>query len=228
MTQQQLYGRRWWTLGVLSLSLVVIGMDLLILNVALPTLLRELRATASQLQWIIDAYILAFAGLLLSLGALGDRFGRKLLLQAGLLLFVAASVAAAWAASPGLLIAARTMMGIGSAMIMPATLSIVTVTFPPAERGRAIGVWTAMAGIGIVVGPLVGGWLLEQFWWGSVFLINVPVVGIALAAGLLLVGESEDPAATPLTRPARSCRPVGWWLWCTGSSRRPTTAGPTR
>jgi EmrB/QacA subfamily drug resistance transporter len=192
------YARRWWALAVLSLSVVVIGMDLLILNVALPTLTRDLGATTSDLQWIIDAYAVAFAGLLLAMGALADRFGRRRILDIGLLIFVASSVAAAWSQSPEMLIAARAAMGVGSAMIMPATLSTVTAIFPESERGRAIGVWAAMAGIGLVVGPAIGGWLLDNFWWGAVFLVNVPVVAVALIAGRLLVPESRDRTATPL------------------------------
>jgi DHA2 family multidrug resistance protein-like MFS transporter len=198
MQARQVHGRRWWTLGVLSLSVVVIGMDNFILNLALPTLVRELQATASQLQWMVDAYVVVFAGLLLIMGALGDRFGRKLVLNLGLGVFVAASVVSAWAGSAGVLIAARSALGVGAAMIFPATLSIVTAIFPPAERGRAIGAWAGMAGLGVVLGPVVGGWLLEQFWWGSVFLINVPVVAVVLTAGWLLIPESKDPQATPL------------------------------
>ncbi len=190
--------RRWYALGVLSLSLVVIGMDNTILNVALPTLVTELGATASQLQWIVDSYVLVFAGLLLTMGALGDRFGRRRALDAGLLLFAAASVASAFAGSPEVLIATRAAMGIGGALIMPATLSIITETFPATERARAIALWAAMAGLGIIVGPVVGGWLLESFWWGSVFLVNVPVVAFALVAGAFVVRESRDPDATPL------------------------------
>ena len=192
------YPRRWWALLVLSLSLVVIGMDNTILNVALPTLVRDLDATASQLQWIVDSYVLVFAGLLLTMGALGDRFGRKLALDAGLVIFVASSVASAFAGSAGMLIATRALMGIGGALIMPSTLSIITATFAPHERGRAIAAWAAMAGLGIIAGPVIGGWLLEHFWWGSVFLVNVPIVGVALLAGLVLVPESKDPNATPL------------------------------
>ena len=195
---EKLYERRWAALAVLALSLVVIGMDNTILNVALPTLVRDLDASASQLQWMVDAYVLVFAGLLLTMGALGDRFGRKLVLDLGLLVFVAGSVASAWAGSPEVLIATRAAMGVGGAMIMPATLSIITDTFPAAERERAIGVWAGMAGLGIVIGPVVGGWLLKHFWWGSVFLVNVPVVGVALLAGWVLVPESKDPRATPL------------------------------
>ncbi|HEX9343427.1 MAG TPA: MFS transporter, partial [Actinomycetota bacterium] len=168
---EQLYRRRWQALVILSLSLVVIGMDNTILNVALPTLVRDLGASASQLQWMVDAYTLAFAGLLLTMGALGDRFGRRLLLDIGLLVFVGGSIASAWAGSSGMLIATRTVMGVGGAMIMPATLSIITDIFPlGTERDRAIGVWAAMAGLGIVLGPVIGGWLLAHFWWGSVFL----------------------------------------------------------
>ncbi|MGH2677655.1 MAG: MFS transporter, partial [Actinomycetota bacterium] len=185
------YERRWWALLVLCLSLVVIGMDNTILNVALPTLARDLQATASELQWIVDAYVLVFAGLLLTMGALGDRFGRKLALNIGLLVFVLGSIASAFSGSAEVLIASRAVMGIGGALIMPATLSIITNVFPPGERGRAIGVWAGVAGIGIVLGPVIGGWLLEHFWWGSVFLVNVPVVAVAILAGWALVPESK-------------------------------------
>jgi EmrB/QacA subfamily drug resistance transporter len=176
----------------------VIGMDNTILNVAMPTLVRDLDATASQLQWFVDSYVLVFAGLVLTMGAVGDRFGRKLALDVGLAIFVASSVASAFAGSAEMLIATRAVMGIGGALIMPSTLSIITATFPPQERGRAIAAWSAMAGLGIIAGPVVGGWLLERFWWGSVFLVNVPIVGVALLAGLPLVPESKDPKATPL------------------------------
>ncbi len=192
------YPRRWSAMAVLCLVLVVIGMDNLILNVALPTLVRDLRVSASQLQWIVEGYILAFAGLLLSMGSLGDRFGRKRALTAGLVIFLGGSVASAFAGSAGVLIATRTVMGIGAALIMPATLSIITDMFPEKERGRAIGVWAGVAGLGIILGPPVGGWLLEHFWWGSVFLINVPIVAVVLLAGWALVPESRDPHATPL------------------------------
>jgi EmrB/QacA subfamily drug resistance transporter len=132
------------------------------------------------------------------MGALGDRFGRKLALNAGLLVFVAGSVASAFAGSPEVLIGARAAMGIGAALIMPSTLSIITNLFPPKERGRAIGIWTGVAGLGIVLGPVIGGWLLERLWWGSVFLVNVPVAALAILAGWPLVPESRDPNATPL------------------------------
>jgi EmrB/QacA subfamily drug resistance transporter len=192
------YQRRWWTLAVLCLSLLVIGLDNTILNVALPTLVRELGANASQLQWIVDAYALVFASLLLTAGSLGDRYGRRLVLGSGLLVFGAGSVLSAFATSPGSLIGFRALMGIGGALIMPSTLSIVTNVFPAAERGRAIGIWAGFSGIGIAIGPVIGGWLLESFWWGSVFFINVPVIALAILAGLFLIPESRDPAATPL------------------------------
>lgn len=198
MDKETIYRRRWMTLGVLSLSLVIIGLDNTILNVALPTLVRDLGATASELQWIVDAYVLVFAGLLLTMGALGDRFGRKLSLNAGLAIFGLASVAATFVDTPAALIAVRAVMGIGGALIMPSTLSIITNIFEGAERGRAIAAWAAMAGLGIVIGPALGGWLLENFWWGSIFLINVFVAGAALIAGWFLVPESKDPDATPL------------------------------
>jgi DHA2 family multidrug resistance protein-like MFS transporter len=192
------YPLRWSAMAVLCLVLIVIGMDNLILNVALPTLVRDLQVSASQLQWIVEGYTLAFAGLLLSMGSLGDRFGRKRALTAGLVIFLGGSVASAFAGSAGVLIATRTAMGIGAALIMPSTLSIITDMFPEKERGRAIGVWAGMAGLGIILGPTVGGWLLGQFWWGSVFLINLPIVAVALLAGWALVPESRDPHATPL------------------------------
>lgn len=198
MDATTIHRRRWATLAVLSLSLVIIGLDNTILNVALPTLVRELGATASELQWMVDSYVLVFAGLLLTMGALGDRFGRKLALNIGLVIFGLASIAAAYVDSATGLIAARAFMGIGGALIMPSTLSIITNVFEGPERGRAIAAWAAVAGLGIVIGPALGGWLLENFWWGSIFLINVFVVVVALVAGWFLVPESKDPHATPL------------------------------
>ena len=198
MDQETIHRRRWATLAVLSLSLVIIGLDNTIVNVALPTLVRELGATASELQWIVDAYVLVFAGLLLTMGALGDRFGRKLALNAGLLIFGLSSLAATFADTAGALIAARAVMGVGGALIMPSTLSIITNIFEGRERGRAIAAWAAVAGLGIIVGPALGGWLLENYWWGSIFFINIFIVLVALAVGWFLVPESKDPEATPL------------------------------
>ncbi|HYJ75850.1 MAG TPA: MFS transporter [Kineosporiaceae bacterium] len=188
--------RRWATLGVLCICLLVIGLDNTVLNVALPTLATSLHAGQSQLQWIVDAYTLVFAGLLLTTGSLGDRFGRRKALFAGLAWFGGASLWAAWAGSAGELIAARGAMAVGAAFIMPATLSVLTNSFTdPKERARAIGVWAGVSGLGIVFGPTLGGWLLQHFWWGSVFLINVPVVVAGLIAGFWLVPESRDPSA---------------------------------
>jgi EmrB/QacA subfamily drug resistance transporter len=194
-TTATIHQRRWWTLAVLCLSLLVIGLDNTILNVALPTLVKDLGATASQQQWMVDTYVLVFASLLLTAGMLADRFGRRGVLQVGLVVFGLGSTAAAFAGSAGMLIAARAVMGVGGAAIMPATLSILTNVFTDAkERAQAIGVWSAVAGLGIAIGPVTGGWLLEHFWWGSVFLVNLPVVAIALLAGRLLVPTSRDPA----------------------------------
>ncbi len=191
--QSNVYRRRWWILGILSMSLLIIGLDNTILNVAIPTLQREFSASATSLQWMVDAYILVFAGLLLTMGSLGDRFGRKRALQIGLVIFGLSSLFAAYADSSAQLITARALMGIGGALIMPSTLSILTDVFPREERGKAIGVWAGVAGLGIGIGPLTGGALLENFWWGSVFLINIPIVAIAIVIGLILVPESRDP-----------------------------------
>lgn len=163
------------------------------LNVAIPTLSRELGATTSQLQWIVDGYGLVFAGLLFTAGALGDRFGRKGALQLGLLTFLAGSVFAAFAAGAWAIIVGRVIMGLGAAFIMPATLSILTNVFSAAERPKAIAIWAAISFGGAAIGPVISGFLLEHFWWGSVFLVDVPVIVIALAAGHVLMPTSRDP-----------------------------------
>src|SRR4051794_1868198 len=193
--------RRWWTLAVLCLSLLVIGLDNTILNVALPTIQHDLDASSSQLQWIVDAYMLVFAGVLLTAGALGDRFGRKRALSAGLAIFGAGSALSALAGSAEMLIATRALMGIGGAFIMPSTLSILTATFPASERGRAIGIWAGVSGLGIAIGPVTGGWLIEHADWSWIFLVNVPVVALALVAGRWLVPESRDTSAPALDWP---------------------------
>ncbi len=191
--------RRWWSLGVLCMSLLIISLDNTILNVALPHLVSELGATTSQLQWIVDGYTLIFAGLLLTAGSLGDRFGRRGALTVGLVIFGLGSVASALAGSANTLIFTRAFMGIGGALIMPATLSLLTNIFTdPKERARAIGAWAAIAGAGAAFGPLIGGFLLEHFWWGSVFLINVPVVLVAIVAGRVLLPTSRDESAPKL------------------------------
>ena len=187
------YARRWKTLGVLSLSLVIIGLDNTILNVALPTLQHEFDASPSKLQWMVDSYLLVFAGLLLVFGTLGDRFGRKRALQAGVSIFGLASLGALVADSADQVIAVRAAMGVGAALIMPATLSIIANLFTGEERGKAIGIWAALAAIGIGLGPLTGGLLLEWFDWSSVFLVNVPFAAVALLLGIRYVPESRDP-----------------------------------
>jgi EmrB/QacA subfamily drug resistance transporter len=203
------YERRWWILGVLCLSLLVIGLDNTILNVALPTLVRDLGASTSQLQWIVDAYTLVFAGLLLTAGSLSDRYGRRTALASGLVIFGVGSLASAFAGSASTLIFTRALMGVGGAFIMPSTLSILTNVFPAEERGRAIGIWAGVSGLGIGIGPVVGGWLLTHFWWGSVFLVNVPVVIFALIAGRLIIPNSKDPSAARLDPVGASLSIVG-------------------
>jgi EmrB/QacA subfamily drug resistance transporter len=187
------YARRWKTLGVLALSLVIIGLDTTILNVALPTLQAEFDASASKLQWMVDCYLLVFAGLLLVFGTLGDRFGRKLALQAGVAIFGVASLAAVLVDSADGVIAVRAAMGVGAALIMPATLSIIANLFTGEERGKAIAIWAALAAVGIGLGPLAGGLLLEWFEWWSIFLVNVPFAIVALLVGIRYVPESRDP-----------------------------------
>jgi EmrB/QacA subfamily drug resistance transporter len=181
---------------VLCISLLVIVIDNTIVNVTLPTLVRDLNADLSQLQWVVDAYTLVFAGLLLLAGTLGDRYGRRRTLLAGLTIFGVASAAAAAAGGVGQLVIARAVMGAGAAFIMPATLSLLTSVFTDArERAMAIGIWAATAGVGVALGPVVGGFLLDHFWWGSVFIVNVPIVAAAIVGARLLVPESRDPVA---------------------------------
>jgi EmrB/QacA subfamily drug resistance transporter len=190
------YSRRWYTLGVLCLSLLVIVVDSTIVNVALPTFARDLHASSSGLQWIVDAYTLTFAALLLLAGAIADRYGRHRALAGGLALFAAGSLAAAFTQSTTELIAARAIMGVGGAFIMPATLSIITAVFTDhAERTKAIGLWSAVSGLGVAIGPVAGGWLLAHFSWDSIFLVNLPIVAIALILGYWLVPASRAPGA---------------------------------
>lgn len=195
------YERRWWTLGILSLSLIAVSLDNMVLNVALPTLQEELGASASQLIWMVDAYIVVFASLLLVMGFLGDRYGRALAMRIGLIVFGSASLGAAYAGSPEQLIAYRAAMGVGTALIVTSSLSIVTNIFPRDERGKAIGVWAGLNALGIGAGPVVGGVMLDHFWWGSVFALNVPIVILTLLVGIRLLPESRDPLRLPLDLP---------------------------
>jgi EmrB/QacA subfamily drug resistance transporter len=178
---------------VLCLSLLAGVIDNTVLNTALPTLARVLHAGTSSLQWIVDSYTLCFAALLIPAGALADRYGRRLSLIAGLIVFALGSLAAAFSPNAGVLIASRVLMGLGAAFVMPATLSILNAVFPPRERPQAIAAWSAVAGVGVIVGPTLGGFLLSHFSWGSVFLVNVPIVAVALAGVLWVVPETADP-----------------------------------
>ncbi|MGH9125687.1 MAG: DHA2 family efflux MFS transporter permease subunit, partial [Acidimicrobiales bacterium] len=194
-----MHRRRWASLAVVCVSLMVISLDNTILNVAIPTLSRTLNAGTSSLQWIVDIYVLVFAGLLLTAGSLGDRFGRYKSLTFGLIIFGTGSVASALSGSTAVLIGTRAFMGIGGAFIMPATLSIITNVFTtPSERAKAIGIWAGVAALGVGIGPVTGGFLLDHFYWGSVFFVNVPIVALALIGGWFLVPESKDPSAPRL------------------------------
>src|ERR1700736_5560832 len=173
---EALHARRWWTLGVLCLSLLIVFVGNSSLNVAIPTLSRDLHASTSQLQWVVAAYSLVFAGLLFSAGAIGDRFGRKGVLQLGLAGFLVAVVLASAATSMWQLIACRALMGACAAFIMPSTLSILVNVFAPEERTKAIAIWAGVTGAAGAIGPVASGWLLGHFWFGSVFLINVPIL----------------------------------------------------
>ncbi|MGO9961878.1 MAG: DHA2 family efflux MFS transporter permease subunit [Acidimicrobiales bacterium] len=184
--------RRRQILLVLCLSLLAGVIDNTVLNTALPTLARVLHAGTSSLQWIVDAYTLCFAALLIPAGALGDRYGRRFSLIGGLSVFALGSLAAAFAPSAGVLVVDRVVMGLGAAFVMPATLSILNAVFPPRERAQAIAAWSAVAGVGIIIGPTLGGLLLAHFWWGSVFLVNVPIVAVALAGVLWVVPETAE------------------------------------
>ena len=186
----------WATLAVLCSSLLIINLDTTVLNVVLPTLVRDLGATSSALQWIVDAYALVFGGLVLVAGSLADRFGRKWTFLIGVLAFAGGSAWAAFSGSVGMLIAARAAMGIGAALMMPSTLSIITDVFrDPTQRQKAIAIWAGTSGVGFALGPIVGGALLARFWWGSVFLINVPIALVAAILAVRLVPDSKNPAA---------------------------------
>jgi EmrB/QacA subfamily drug resistance transporter len=187
--------RRWWALGALVASMLVLGFDMTILNVALPTMAEQLGASTGQQQWMADAYVVVFAALMLPAGLLGDRFGRRRMLITGLGVFLAGSLAGALAGEVNWVIAARAVMGVGGALVMPLALSVLPTLFGPDERSKAVGIISAASALGMPLGPILGGWLLNHYWWGSVFLINVPMVAIGIGACLLLLPETRDPAS---------------------------------
>jgi len=204
MDTQTIYRRRWGILSVLIVSLLAIVIDNTVLNVALKTIAEPrggLGASQSQLEWAINSYTLVFAGLLFTFGVIGDRIGRKRMLMIGLVLFGIGSLLSAYSRSPDQLIFARAAMGLGGAAVMPQTLSIISNVFEPQERPRAIGIWASAVGIGVAIGPVLGGLLLAHFWWGSVFLINVPVTVAGAVAVALLVPESRNPERAGLDLP---------------------------
>ena len=195
----EIYERRWIILALMSLSLIIVILNNVTLNVALPELSQELGANNTDLQWMVDAYALVFGGTLLVMGALGDRFGRKPALQIGLIIVALTSGATAmYASTSEHVIFARAVMGLGAALVMPATLSVVVVVFPSEERGKAVGIWAAMAGAGAPIGLIVGGWSVENYGWEMVFWINVPVIIVALLLGIFLVPNSKDSQERPL------------------------------
>ena len=207
---------RWWILVVLCLSSLVLVVDGMALTVAVPQMTRDIGATAQDTQWILDSYILVFAGLLLTSGSLGDRFGRRKVMIIGLLLFGAASLAAVFVTSPGEMIAVRVAMGVGGALIMPSTLSILIVVFDEEERRKAMAAWTSVAMLGLVGSPVLGGVLIARFSWHAIFFINIPVVVLAILAGLILMPESKGPWHKP-DLPGAVLSAVGmvalvWWI----------------
>ncbi len=218
MTSGEGHPRRWNILGVLVLSLLIVVLDNTVLNIALPTIQRDLNASQGQLVWAVDSYILVFASLLFTWGVLGDRIGRKKVLLIGLILFGLASAICAFSGSAPMLIGFRAVMGVGGAAVLPTTLAIITVVFPPHERGKAIGTWAGAVGAAIALGPVLGGVLLEHpqwsNWltgndWGSVFLINVPIVIIAVIAIFRVVPETRNPNARKLDFAGLSISVVG-------------------
>ena len=200
----EIHSRRWFLLGVMCLSLVMVVMAVSGLNVALPSIQRDLDADQTDLQWIVDSYAIVFAGLLLSAGAIGDRFGRKLALMGGLAVFAAGSLVGAIADTSTWVIVSRAISGIGAAFVMPATLSLISVVFPPHERGKAIAIWAGFAGAGGALGPLLvgflltGWWIFPSFWWGSAFVVNVVTSSCVLVVVARFAPRSRDDAATPL------------------------------
>ncbi|MEV7072694.1 MFS transporter [Streptomyces sp. NPDC091972] len=187
--------RRWWALAALVASMLTLGFDLTILNVALPTMAADLDAGTGAQQWMADAYVVVFAALMLPAGLLGDRFGRRRMLIAGLAVFLAGSLIGALAGDVNAVIAARAVMGVGGALVTPLALSVLPTLFAPDERTKAVGIVSAASALGLPLGPIIGGWLLNHFWWGSVFLVNVPMAAIGIAACVFLLPETRDPSS---------------------------------
>src|SRR3954464_12584979 len=210
--------RRWWVLSVLCLSVLLVSVDNTIVNVALPTIGRQLAASTSDLQWVVDGYTLTFAALLLLGGALGDRFGRRRVLELGLVAFAGTSLLASLSDTTGQLVAGRAAMGMSAAAVYPATLALLITTFTERrERATAIGIWSAVTGLSVAIGPVTGGLLLEHFAWGSVFLVNLPLAAVAVVAGRLLLSESADPRPRrfDLVGAAASVAGIGLLVWTT-------------
>ncbi|MGN5378601.1 MFS transporter [Streptomyces lasalocidi] len=208
--------RRWWILIVLCLSTLVLTIDSMALTVAVPSMTEDLHASAQDIQWILDSYVLVFAGLLLTSGSLGDRFGRRKVMLTGLLLFGAASLAGTFAADPGQVVALRIAMGVGGALIMPSTLSILITVFDEEERGRAMAAWGSVSMLGLVGSPVLGGLLIDHFSWHAIFFLNVPVVVLALIAGVTLMPESKAPWQKPdplgAVLSAAGMTALVWWI----------------
>lgn len=208
--------RRWWILVVLCLSSLVLVIDSMALTVAVPAMTEDLGATAQDMQWILDSYILVFAGLLLTSGSLGDRFGRRRVMLIGLALFGAASLAATLVQDPIEVIAARIAMGVGGALIMPSTLSILITVFDATERNKAMAAWGSVSMLGLVGSPVLGGVLIDHFSWRSIFFINVPVVVLAIVAALVLMPESRGPWQKPdplgAVLSATGMTALVWWI----------------
>ncbi|MDX3529999.1 MFS transporter [Streptomyces sp. ID05-39B] len=187
--------RRWWALAALVASMLTLGFDMTILNVALPTMARDLGASTGEQQWMADAYVVVFAALMLPAGLLGDRFGRRRMLITGLGVFLAGSLAGALADGVTAVIAARAVMGVGAALVTPLALSVLPSLFAPDERTKAVGIVSAGSTLGLPLGPIIGGWLLDHYWWGSVFLVNLPMAAVGIAACVFRLPETRDPSS---------------------------------
>ncbi|WLQ41017.1 MFS transporter [Streptomyces laculatispora] len=202
--------RRWWALGALMASMLVLGFDMTILNVALPTMAGDLGATTGEQQWMADAYVVVFAALMLPAGLLGDRFGRRRMLITGLGIFLAGSVVGALADGVTCVVAARCVMGVGAALVMPLAMAVLPSLFgEPQDRIKAIGIVSAASALGMPLGPILGGWLLDHFWWGSIFLVNIPMVGIGITACVFLLPETRDPSAPRVDAVSTALTAVG-------------------